>query len=75
MVRISETHCAYNALQYPLMFCNGEDEYYINIPKRDEITKTSINKTVPASDFYSFRIMERVGEENYLLLFCNFLQI
>ncbi|XP_044591373.1 uncharacterized protein LOC123269604 [Cotesia glomerata] len=73
VVRISETHRAYDALQYPLMFCYGEGGYHINIPKRDEKTKTPLNKTVSASEFYSFRIMERDGEEGCLLLFRNLL--
>ncbi|XP_053595510.1 uncharacterized protein LOC128667831 [Microplitis demolitor] len=67
--RISEIHRAYDTLQYPLMFCRGEDGYYINIPKRDEKTKRPLNKTVSASEFYSYRIMARNGEENHLLLF------
>lgn len=29
--RISETHRSYDALQYPLMFWQGDDGYYINI--------------------------------------------
>lgn len=29
--RISETHQSYNALQYPQIFWQGEDGYYINI--------------------------------------------
>lgn len=27
--RISETHRSYDALQYPLMFCRGEDGYHL----------------------------------------------
>ncbi|XP_044598675.1 uncharacterized protein LOC123274930, partial [Cotesia glomerata] len=67
--RINEIHRAYDTLQYPLMFCRGEDGYHINIPKRDEKTKRPLNKTVSASEFYSYRIMVRNGEENHLLLF------
>ncbi|XP_017873029.1 PREDICTED: uncharacterized protein LOC108620638 [Drosophila arizonae] len=29
--RISETHCSYDALQYPLMFWQGYDGYHFNI--------------------------------------------
>jgi len=39
LVRISETHRAYDALQYPLIFCRGEDEYFINIPQCDPNSK------------------------------------
>ncbi|XP_074106305.1 uncharacterized protein LOC141532045 [Cotesia typhae] len=73
LMRISETHRAYDTLQYPLIFCNGEDGYHINIPKHDENTKLPLNKTVSSAEFYSFRIMERDGENSYLLLFRNLL--
>ncbi|GFV64343.1 ATP-dependent DNA helicase [Trichonephila clavipes] len=62
LMRINETHRAYDALQYPLMFC-GEDGYQINIPKRHETTKIPLSKTVSASEFYSYQIMERHGEK------------
>ncbi|XP_044582937.1 uncharacterized protein LOC123263956 [Cotesia glomerata] len=73
LMRISETHRSYDALQYPLMFCYGEDGYHINISKRDETTKLPLDKTVSASEFYSFRIMERENEVCYLLRFRNLL--
>ncbi|GFX85755.1 ATP-dependent DNA helicase [Trichonephila clavipes] len=62
-MRINETHRAYDALKYPLMFFRGEDGYQINIPKRHETTKIPLSKTVSASEFYSYRIMERYGED------------
>jgi len=65
--RISEIHRAYDALQYPLMFCWGDDGYAINIPQRDPKTKLPLKKTVSASSFYSYRIMVREGEDNYLV--------
>ncbi|GFW40730.1 ATP-dependent DNA helicase [Trichonephila clavipes] len=68
-MRINETHRAYDALQYPLMSFRGEDGCQINIPKRHETTKIPLSKTVSASEFYSYRIMERHGEVCYLLLF------
>ena len=69
LVRISETHRAYDALQYPLMFCRGEDGYYINIPQRDPVSKAPLKKTVSASDFYSYRIMERQGQDNHIVMY------
>lgn len=69
LMRISETYRVYDDLQYPLMFCLREDGYHINIPKHDEKTKAPLNKTVSASEFYSYSIMESDGEECYLLLF------
>ncbi|XP_074108441.1 uncharacterized protein LOC141533449 [Cotesia typhae] len=71
LIRISETHRAYDALQYPLMFFRGEDGYYINIPKRDAKTRSPLKKTVSASEFYSYRLMERVSEICHLVLFRN----
>jgi len=73
LVRINETHRAYDALQYLLMFCRGEDGYSIKIPQRDPSSKISLKKTVSASEFYSYRIMERQGQNNYMLLYRNLL--
>lgn len=67
LVRISETHRAYDALQYPLMFCHGEDGYSINIPQIDPATNVPLKKTVSASSFYSHIPMEREGNENCIL--------
>ncbi|GFY04398.1 ATP-dependent DNA helicase [Trichonephila clavipes] len=55
------------------MSFRGEDGYQINIPKRHETTKIPLSKTGSASEFYSYRIMERHGEVCYLLLFRNLL--
>lgn len=73
VIRISETHRAYDALQYPLIFCRGEDGYHINIPQCDPKTNEPLKKTVSAADFYSYRLMERDGIENSLLLFRSLL--
>jgi hypothetical protein len=45
----------------------GDDGYAINIPQRDPKTKLPLKKTVPASSFYSYRIMVREGEDIYLV--------
>lgn len=66
--RVAETHRSYDALQYPLMFWQGEDGYYINIPQVNPSTGSAVTKkTVSAMDFYAFRIMAREGEENHIL--------
>lgn len=65
--RISELHRSYDALQYPLIFCYGEDGYSIDVLQRDPLTKQPLRKTVSASQYYSWRLMFRDGEENYLL--------
>lgn len=36
--RISETHRSYDALQYPLIFWQGDDGYYINIKMINPLT-------------------------------------
>ncbi|GIY62530.1 uncharacterized protein CEXT_237791 [Caerostris extrusa] len=42
---IADTHCSYDALQYPLIFCKRQDEYFINIkhryPETDAFKTTS----------------------------------
>ena len=77
--RISETHRSYDALQYPLLFCRGEDGYDIALPQTDPHTKQPVpmktdpksgklkpTKTVSASDFYAYRIMLRTDDFNTL---------
>lgn len=36
--RVSETHRCYDALQYPLMFCRGEDGYHFGIKMINPLT-------------------------------------
>ncbi|XP_054723407.1 uncharacterized protein LOC129233404 [Uloborus diversus] len=77
--RISELHRAYDALQYPPMFCYGEDGYSVDVLQQDTAdklgptTKLPVKKTVSAAQFYSWRIMLRDTEENYLLRYCALL--
>lgn len=37
---ISDTHRSYDALQYPLIFWEGEDGYQINILQRNPTTRS-----------------------------------
>ncbi|XP_030762655.1 uncharacterized protein LOC115887381 [Sitophilus oryzae] len=67
--RISEIHRSYDALQYPLLFCRGEDGYSISVPQRDPLTNQIFRKTVSAASFYAYRIMIRQGEHNHLMYF------
>ncbi|XP_071582444.1 uncharacterized protein [Temnothorax nylanderi] len=67
--RISEIHRSYDALQYPLLFCRGEDGYSIALPQRDPQTKLPLKNTVSAASFYSYRVMVRQGEVNHLVYF------
>lgn len=44
--RVAETHRSYDALQYPIMFCRGEDGYHFNIPKINPDTLEPTEKKV-----------------------------
>lgn len=60
--RVSELHRAYDPLQYPLMFVNGEDGYYLTIP----LQNSARNKTVSCMQFYMYRLMTRANSFNPL---------
>ena len=64
--RISETHVAYDALQYPLLFPRGEDMYSIDIPLRSPGTGHLQPKKVSALQFYAYYLMDR-AHSNHLL--------
>lgn len=58
---------AYDTLQYPLMFCRGEDGYNFGIYNVDPRTGTpNYNKKTSAMQFYSFLIQLRDNEQPYL---------
>ncbi|UJR12978.1 hypothetical protein I4U23_000004 [Adineta vaga] len=66
--RISETHRSYDALQYPLIFWEGQDGYHFLIPQTDPTTGLPIKgKKVSAMDFYAYRIMVRSETVNHIL--------
>ncbi|XP_067120500.1 uncharacterized protein, partial [Centruroides vittatus] len=69
LVRIPKTHRSYDALQYSLLFCYGEDGYCVNIPQVDPVSKLPVTKTVSASDFYAYRIMVRENSQNRILYY------
>ncbi|XP_036347381.1 uncharacterized protein LOC118756745, partial [Rhagoletis pomonella] len=65
--RISETHRAYDSLQYPLMFCRGEDGYNFGVYNVDPRTGApNFNKKTSAMQFYSFLIQLRENEHIFL---------
>lgn len=53
LTRINETHRSYDALQYPLMFCHGEDGFPTNIPQSNPNMKVPLRSTVSECSFYS----------------------
>lgn len=65
--RIAETHRSYDALQYPLIFWQGQDGYHFNIQQIDPATGVETNKKVSAMQYYAFRIMTRDGKYNHIL--------
>ncbi|XP_044594412.1 uncharacterized protein LOC123271894 [Cotesia glomerata] len=68
--RINEIHRSYDCLQYPLIFCYGDDGYSIDIPQVNPVSRQPIqNKTVSAMSFYAFRIMVRHNNHNHLHYF------
>ncbi|XP_070139668.1 uncharacterized protein [Drosophila kikkawai] len=56
--RVYETHRSYDALQYPLMFCRGEDGYHFNIKM---VNPTTVSVT-PASTLMPFDMSDDFGE-------------
>jgi len=65
---VAETHRSYDALQYPLIFWQGEDGYHFHIPQTHPSTANpGTGKKVTTMDFYAYQIMKRVGEDNHLL--------
>lgn len=68
LMRISEIHAAYLALQYPLIFIYGEDGYRLGINKGvTEATKKQKKQTISMRQFYAFRLHERKNESHILL--------
>ncbi|GFX27281.1 helitron_like_N domain-containing protein [Trichonephila clavipes] len=61
---ISDLHRSYDALQYPLIFWQGQDEYHLNIKQYDP--NTEIIK-VSSMNYYAHRIMVRQHQDNYIL--------
>ncbi|KAJ2941595.1 hypothetical protein O0L34_g14649 [Tuta absoluta] len=76
--RINETHRSYDTLQYPLMFCRGEDGYNFAVYNVDPQTgATNFNKKTSALQYYSYMIQIRQNENvhihRYRALFNQFL--
>lgn len=65
--RVSETHRSYDALQYPILFWQGEDGYHFNIKQINSQTNEETNKKVSAMNYYAYRLMIRENVENHIL--------
>ena len=68
--RISETHRSYDALQYPLIFLNGQDGYHFQVwqtnPENGQLNPA---KKVSCNDYYAHLLMIREGQQVVLHLF------
>ena len=67
LVRIAETHRCYDALQYPIIFWDGADGYHFNNKLIDPSTNKQTDKKCSAMNYYSYRLMIRHNEDNYIL--------
>ncbi|GIY01859.1 helitron_like_N domain-containing protein [Caerostris darwini] len=64
---ISDLHSSYDALQYPLIFWQGQDGYHINIKQVHPVTGNETNKKVSSMCYYAYRLMIRNNQDNYIL--------
>ncbi|CAB3232186.1 unnamed protein product [Arctia plantaginis] len=66
--RVSETHRSYDALQYPILFWQGEDGYNFSMKMINPVTGADTNKKVSSMNYYSYRLMVRENEDNHILI-------
>ncbi|GFT11214.1 helitron_like_N domain-containing protein [Trichonephila clavipes] len=64
---IQDNHHSYDALQYPLIFWEGEDDFRLNIKQRNSTTGEELIKKVSAMNFYAYRLMIRANEDNNII--------
>ncbi|CAK1590210.1 unnamed protein product [Parnassius mnemosyne] len=65
--RVADTHKFYDALQYPLIYCKGQEGYHFQIPLINPVTKEPTpNKKVSCMDFYAYHMMLRENDFNLL---------
>lgn len=65
--RVSETHRSYDALQYPILFWQGEDGYHFSMKMINPVTCSKTNKKFSSMNCYSYRLMVRENEDNHIL--------
>lgn len=64
---IAETNRSYDALQYPILFWQGEDGYHFQLRLRDPATNEQTGKKVSCMKFYAHRLMVRDNVDNHIL--------
>lgn len=72
--KIADSHRSYDALQYPLIFWQGEDGYNFNIKQINPKTRLPTTKKISAMNFYSYRMMFRASNFNIILRFKELFQ-
>ncbi|KAB0790841.1 hypothetical protein PPYR_15004, partial [Photinus pyralis] len=65
--RVYETHRSYDALQYPIIFWQGEDGCHFSIKMINPRPGAESNKNISSMNYYSYRLMVREGEDNHIL--------
>ena len=66
--RVSETHRCYDALQYALIFWQGQYGYNFNLLQVHPVAHepfTNKNKKVSSNDFYAYMLMERPTQPHF----------
>ncbi|XP_069968648.1 uncharacterized protein [Bactrocera oleae] len=74
MHRVNETHRLNDALQYPIIYWQGQDGYDIMLKTVDPISGVTTNKNLSAMNYYAYPMMIRTHEENVILKFRRLFQ-
>ncbi|GBN93109.1 hypothetical protein AVEN_105720-1 [Araneus ventricosus] len=64
---IAETNRSYDALQYPIIFWQGEDGYNFDVMQCIPNSESTGTKKVSMMNFYAYRIMIRNNSLNHIL--------
>jgi hypothetical protein len=63
--QISEDHCKFMAMQYPLLFPYGEDGFHDDLMYQPTAQSSSIQREkVTILEYYAYRLHDRLGEFN-----------
>jgi len=71
---VSKTHRSYDALQYPILFWEGEDGHHFSMKMINPVTGSETNKRVSSMNYYSYKLMVRENEDNHILKFRRLFQ-
>ncbi|GBM89298.1 hypothetical protein AVEN_88464-1 [Araneus ventricosus] len=63
--RIAETNRSFDALQYPIIFWQGEDGYHFDVMQCIPNSQSTSTKEVSMMNFYAYRIMIRNNSFNH----------